>query len=405
MKADRGYPIAIITDKNAETVQHGHPWIYADEIISCPSVENGSLIDVTNQKGAYLGTGLLSENSKIRIRLLSRNANDRFDEAFFRRRIKWAIEYRMTVLRGDIHACRLIFGEADWMPGVTVDKYGDILVTQILSYGMEIRKGMIYSLLIELLSELGEKISGIFERNELKIRELEGLEKYKGWYGDIHPENTVTQITENGIRYNVDFENGQKTGFFLDQRFNRREVAYISKGKHVLDCCTHTGSFALNAAAGGAASVTAMDISEEALCTAKQNAVLNGMENKIDFVKADVFDYLPLIECVKPSKYDFIILDPPAFTKSRDTVSDAIRGYTEINTRAMKALPRGGYLATCSCSHFMEEKMFVKMIKNAAEYANVSVRLIKACAQSPDHPELMSVPETKYLKFYLLQIT
>ncbi len=405
MKADRGYPIAIITDKNAETVQHGHPWIYADEIISCPSVENGSLIDVTNQKGAYLGTGLLSENSKIRIRLLSRNANDRFDEAFFRRRIKWAIEYRMTVLRGDIHACRLIFGEADWMPGVTVDKYGDILVTQILSYGMEIRKGMIYSLLIELLSELGEKISGIFERNELKIRELEGLEKYKGWYGDIHPENTVTQITENGIKYNVDFENGQKTGFFLDQRFNRHEVAYISKGKHVLDCCTHTGSFALNAAAGGAASVTAMDISEEALCTAKQNAVLNGMDGKIDFVKADVFDYLPLIECAKPSKYDFIVLDPPAFTKSRNTVSDAIRGYTEINTRAMKALPRGGYLATCSCSHFMEEKMFVKMIKNAAEYANVSVRLIKACAQSPDHPELMSVPETKYLKFYLLQIT
>lgn len=405
MKAARGFPIAVITDKNAATVTSGHPWIYEDEIISIDNTGNGSLVDVTNQKGAYLGTGLLSLNSKIRIRIISRNANDRFDEPFFERRIRWAVEYRKTVLSGDIHACRLIFGEADWMPGVTVDKYGDILVTQILSFGMEQRKDMIYSLLIKVLAENGEHISGIFERNELQLRKLEGLAEYKRWYGSSHPEKTSTQIRENGILYNVDFENGQKTGFFLDQRFNRREVALLSKGKRVLDCCTHTGSFALNAAMGGADKVTAMDISDDALMTAKKNALCNGFEKKIDFVQADVFDYLPQIESIKPAPYDFIILDPPAFTKSRKTTLDAVRGYTEINSRAMKALPRGGYLATCSCSHFMEEKMFVKMLKNAAEYAGVSLRLIKACAQSPDHPELMSVPETKYLKFYLLQIT
>ena len=403
MKAARGFPIAVITDKNAATVTSGHPWIYEDEIISIDSTGNGSLVDVTNQKGAYLGTGLLSLNSKIRIRIISRNANDRFDEAFFERRIRWAVEYRKTVLSGDIHACRLIFGEADWMPGVTVDKYGDILVTQILSYGMEQRKDMIYSLLINVLAENGEHISGI--RNELQLRKLEGLDEYKGWYGSSHPEKTSTQIRENSIIYNVDFENGQKTGFFLDQRFNRREVAFLSKGKRVLDCCTHTGSFALNAAMGGAEKVTAMDISNDALTTAKENAFINGFEKKIEFVQADVFDYLPQVESLKPAPYDFIILDPPAFTKSRKTTLDAVRGYTEINSRAMKALPRGGYLATCSCSHFMEEKMFVKMLKNASEYAGVSLRLIKACAQSPDHPELMSVPETKYLKFYLLQIT
>ena len=405
MKAARGFPIAVITDKNAATVTSGHPWIYEDEIISIDSTGNGSLVDVTNQKGAYLGTGLLSLNSKIRIRIISRNANDRFDEAFFERRIRWAVEYRKTVLSGDIHACRPIFGEADWMPGVTVDKYGDILVTQILSYGMEQRKDMIYSLLINVLAENGEHISGIFERNELQLRKLEGLDEYKGWYGLSHPERTSTQIRENSIIYNVDFENGQKTGFFLDQRFNRREVAFLSKGKRVLDCCTHTGSFALNAAMGGAEKVTAMDISNDALTTAKENAFINGFEKKIEFVQANVFDYLPQVESLKPAPYDFIILDPPAFTKSRKTALDAVRGYTEINSRAMKALPRGGYLATCSCSHFMEEKMFVKMLKNASEYAGVSLRLIKACAQSPDHPELMSVPETKYLKFYLLQIT
>ncbi len=404
MKANRGYPIAVITEKNAESVKSGHPWIYVDEIISSDEVENGGLVDVTNEKGAYLGTGIVSNSSKIRIRLISRNANDRFDETFFERRIRWAVEYRITVLHGDIHACRLIFGEADWMPGVTVDKYGDILVTQILSYGMEQRKDLIYSLLIKVLNKYGENISGIFERNELQLREHEGLERYKGWYGNSHPEKTVTQITENGILYNVDFENGQKTGFFLDQRFNRKEAAFIASGKHVLDCCTHTGSFALNCVLGGAASVTAMDISEDALNTARANAALNGMTDKIDFVKDDVFDYLPKLEGIKPQKYDYIILDPPAFTKSRKTVLDAARGYAEINSCAMRALPRGGYLATCSCSHFMEEKLFVKMLKTAAGYAGVSLRLIKACGQSPDHPELIGVPETKYLKFYLLQV-
>ena len=306
----------------------------------------------------------------------------------------------------DFSACRLIFGEADGLCGLTVDRYGDILVTQVLSYGMDKKKDVIYRALCDSLSKEGVRVSGIMERNDVAIRELEGLEQYKGWYeAEFLPEppSAVTQIRENGITYTVDVENGQKTGFFLDQKYNRLAVAKIARGKRVLDCFTHTGSFALNAAMGGAAHVTAVDVSQFAVDTAKENAVRNGLEKNMDFICDDVFELLPRL-CEGHADYDFIILDPPAFTKNRKTVDSAQRGYKEINYRAMKLLPRGGYLATCSCSHFMNNELFVKMLMSAAADAGVSLKMIEARRQSPDHPILLNVPETDYLKFYLFQV-
>jgi 23S rRNA (cytosine1962-C5)-methyltransferase len=308
-------------------------------------------------------------------------------------------------MRSDLSNCRLIFGEADGLPGLTVDKFSNIIVVQILSYGIEIRKNLIFNSLLEILTEYGEKIDGIYERNDVAIRKLEGLEENKKWYfrsNEWDEDNNITYITENGIKYEVDFFNGQKTGFFLDQKFNRAAVAKLSKGKKVLDCFTHTGSFALNAAYGGAEKVTAVDISQHAIDTAKRNAVRNNLDSKIEFIVDDVFDLLT--DKIKKNEYDFIILDPPAFTKSRKTILNAKRGYGEINYRAMKLLPRGGYLATCSCSHFMEDKLFVKMLKESAANAQVQLKQIEAKQQSPDHPILWNVPETDYLKFYIFQI-
>ena len=305
----------------------------------------------------------------------------------------------------DTNCCRIIFGEADTFPGLTVDKFNDILVTQTLSLGIEKRKDIIFPLLVKVLNEDGMNIRGIYERNDVSIRKLEGMTENKGFYnieGLPVPESTSVVINENGIKYNVDFENGQKTGFFLDQKYNRLAAAKIAKGRRVLDCFTHTGSFALNAAAGGAEHVCAVDISEDAVKMAESNAKLNGLENRMSFKAANVFDLLP--EIPKSDGYDFIILDPPAFTKSRSTVDSAMRGYKEINLRAMKLLPRGGYLATCSCSHFMRDELFRSMLKSAAFDAHVSLRQIEARQQSPDHPILWNVPETDYLKFYIFQI-
>lgn len=363
MKSKRIYPAFTISKKGEMSLKNGHPWVYCDELRNEPEgLKNGELCDVFSEKGSYLGTGFLSLNSKIRIRILSDNANENFSENFFRRRIRYAIDYRKTVMGDDFSACRLIFGEADGMPGLTIDKYGDILVSQVLSYGMDMIKDMIFRLLVEELEKDGVKVSGIMERNDVAIRKLEGLEQYKGWYrAEFLPEppSNITEITENGIRYEVDVENGQKTGFFLDQKYNRLAVSKIAKGKKVLDCFTHTGSFALNAAMGGARHVTAVDVSQFAVDTARENAERNGLTDRMDFLCADVFDLLPkLLE--EKSDYDMIILDPPAFTKSRKTVGSAERGYKEINYRAMRLLPRGGYLATCSCSHFMENRLFVK---------------------------------------------
>ena len=405
MKVQRKFPKFIITAKGTRWVEQGHPWIYEAEVIRCEgNFENGCLVDAVSEKGKYLGTGFLSLNSKIRIRLISRNANDKFDEVFWRRRIVYAWDYRKTVMAGDLNCCRVIFGEADGFPGLTVDKFSDILVAQTLSVGMEKLKPMLFPLIIEALRADGHEISGIFERNDVKIRELEGLTQGKGWFGNTHPDSCVTEICENGVYYSVDVENGQKTGFFLDQKYNRLAVARLAKGKRVLDCFTHTGSFALNAAMGGAEHVTAVDVSESAIEMARKNAERNGLSGRMDFIAANVFDLLPELEAKGKKPFDFIILDPPAFTKSRKTVHSAERGYKEINLRALRLLPRGGYFATASCSHFMPLELFVKMLRSAALDAGVELRQIEARQQSPDHPILWNVPETDYLKFYIFQV-
>ena len=408
MKSQREFPRLVISPKGTRWVEQGHPWIYEAEVVSGgEDAENGVLVDAVSEKGKYLGTGFLSRKSKIRVRLISRNANDRFDAAFWKRRIKYAWDYRKVVMGSDTGCRRVIFGEADGFPGLTVDRFSELLVVQTLSVGMERIKDTLFPLLAEVLREDEQDIRGIFERNDVAIRELEGLEQYKGWYplpGETHPESPVTEICENGIFYKVDVEKGQKTGFFLDQKYNRLAVARLAKGRRVLDCFTHTGSFALNAALGGAEHVTAVDISASAIEMAKANAQRNGLDGKMDFLVADVFDLLPELGKQVKAPFDFIILDPPAFTKSRKTVAGAERGYKEINLRALKLLPRGGYFATASCSHFMPSELFVKMLKSAAADAGVELRQIEARQQAPDHPILWNVPETDYLKFYIFQV-
>ncbi len=407
MRQQREYPSVQITPKAERAVKRGHPWVYAGEIKSTSgSRSNGGLVDVFAGT-AYMGTGFYNDSSKITVRLLSRNANDQIDASFWRRRVEYAGRYRQTAMPGDdFQRCRLIHGEADQMPGLTVDRYGELLSVQVLSLGMERVQDMVFQALYEVLTGLGEDIRGIFLRNDVAIRELEGMEQQKGWYpipGLPTPESAVTEIIENGVRYLVDVENGQKTGFFLDQKYNRQAAARLAKGKRGLDCFTHTGSFGLNAAKAGAEWVHSVDISASAIEMAQANARRNGLTN-IDFEVADVFDLLTRLGEEKRHGYDYIILDPPAFTKSRDTVEDATRGYKEINRRAMKMLPRGGYLATCSCSHFMTQERFEGMLRSAAWDAAVSLRQIEQRQQAPDHPILWNVPETDYLKFYLFQV-
>ena len=405
MKAERPFPAVSVSPKAERSIRAGHPWLYAEEIRSVTgSLAPGGITDVLTQKGAWLGAGVYSPESKIAVRILSGNANERFTDAFFERRVQYALEYRRRVMGADFNACRLIFGEADGLPGVTVDRFEDVLVTQILSLGMEMRKDVIYRALARQLAEMGAEIRGVYERSESALRAKEGLEVVSGWYEGLpHSGGTSTVITENGIKYTVDFAQGQKTGFFLDQKYNRHAAARIAPGLRVLDCFTHTGSFALNCAAAGAERVTAVDVSESAVALARANAALNGLEDRMDFLAADVFELLPrLLE--EGARYDFIILDPPAFTKSRRTVHSAERGYKEINYRAMRLLPRGGYLATASCSHFMGSENFEHMLRSAARDANVGLREIEVRKQAPDHPVLWNVPETEYLKFYLFQI-
>ncbi len=406
MKKEREYTKIVIDDKGRKQQENGHPWVYDNEVIEVQGeYQNGDIVDVVSQKGKYLGSGFINNNSKIIVRIISRNANDLFDEAFFERRLRYAWDYRKTVMREeDKKCCRIIFGEADEFPGLTIDRFNDILVAQVLSLGIEKRKDIIFNLIYKILKDDGENIVGIYERNDVDIRSLEGLEQYKGYYklNDVDiPNYTVTQIVENGIKYNVDVENGQKTGFFLDQKYNRHAISKIAKGKRVLDCFTHTGSFALNAAIGGAKHVHAVDISESAIEMAKANAKENRLDNVMSFEVINVFDLLPTLS---QKDYDFIILDPPAFTKSRKTIENAKKGYKQINYRAMKALPRGGYLATCSCSHFMSEDNFIKMLNEAAKEAGVRLRQIEKRQQAPDHPILLNVGETDYLKFFIFQI-
>ena len=403
----RQFQKAIITEKAERALRGGHPWVYGEEVLSVSGeYENGEIIDVYSKKERYLGTGFINDNSKIRIRLLSRNANDRFDDEFFRRRIRYAIDYRRTVV-GEESCFRVIFGEADSFPGLTVDKFEDVLVFQVLSLGFERIKQRLFSLFIEVFAECGIRIRAICERNDVSIRAKEGLEENKGFVSDprLDPDfDGMLVITENGIKYEIDVLNGQKTGFFLDQKFNRLAAARIAKGRRVLDCFTHTGAFALNCAKAGAARVTAVDISEDAIEKTKRNAELNGLSGNTDFLCADVFDLLSEMESAKKCDYDYIILDPPAFTKSRETVRAAINGYKAINAKAMKLLPRGGYLATCSCSHFMTDELFRRMLAEAAEAAGVQLRQIEGRRQAADHPILWGVPETDYLKFYIFQV-
>ena len=401
--AERIYPKVRITEKSERTVRAGHPWVYAEEVTEkIGTFENGCLVDVYSKKDRFLGTGYYNDNSKILVRIISRNANDKFDDDFYERRVRYAVEYRKTVMGDDFGCSRLIFGEADSFPGLTVDIFGDILVTQTLCLGTDMRKDAIFSALLKVLAENGIKISAIYERNDVAIRELEGMKQYTGFY--CGEGSGKTEIIENGVKYEIDYAEGQKTGFFLDQKYNRQAVAKIAKGKRVLDCFTHTGAFALNAAKAGAAFVNAVDISADALEIAKHNAALNELDGNMAFTNANVFDLLTDMAEKKKCDYDFIILDPPAFTKSSGTVKNAIRGYKEINYKAMSLLPRGGYLATCSCSHFMTDELFRKMLADAARDASVSLRQIEARQQSPDHPILWNVRETDYLKFYIFQV-
>ena len=429
MKADRGFPQVTITPKGERALTGGHPWVYEGEVVDVApeAPDNGCLVDVLSRKGSYLGTGLYSAQSKIRVRLISRNANDAFDDAFWERKVRWAWEHRKTIMGDDLECCRLIFSEADGFPGLIADRFNDVVVTQTLSVGMEHCKPSIFGALMRVLEEDGVRLRGIYERNDVSTRRLEGLEETCGWYtpnvqnGDVpqftHSGPTVTEICENGVRYHVDFARGQKTGFFLDQKYNRRAVARLAHGRRVLDCFTHTGSFALNAVLGEAEHVHAVDISELAVDMARENAALNGFTDRMSFEAVNVFDLLPELEregghrgrtsetmAAHGGPFDFIILDPPAFTKNRRTIDAAERGYHEINQRAMKILPRGGYLATCSCSHFMDTGRFRSMLASAAHDANVQLRQIEERQQAPDHPIVWGIPETDYLKFFLFQV-
>ncbi len=404
----RNFTKVYITPKGEKHIKSGHPWVFGEEITEVSGeYQNGDIVDVYTQKDRFLGSGYINDNSKIRVRIISRNANDKFDEAFYERRVRYALDYRRTVMGDeDYKCCRLIFGEADSFPGLTVDRFNNVIVVQVLSLGVERVKDFIIKKIVEVLREQGETIDAVYERNDVAIREREGMEQYKGFYkaeGLKTDLSGITEITENGIKYAVDYINGQKTGYFLDQKYNRMAIRKIAQGRKVLDCFTHTGAFALNAAAAGAKLVTAVDISEDALSSAKRNAELNNFTN-MEFKCANVFDLLTEMKETNSCDYDFIILDPPAFTKSSATVRNAYKGYKEINLKAMKLLPRGGYLATCSCSHFMPDELFRKMLSEASYDAGVSLRQIECRQQSADHPILWNVPETDYLKFYIFQV-
>ena len=404
MKINREYKKIVISDKGKDFLDEGNNWVYENEVVTqSDDIKSGNIVDVISLKGKYLGSGFYSAESKIKVRVFSTNSNDVFNEDFFIRRVKFAIKYRVDVLES-IEACRVIFGEADGFPGLTVDKYNDILVSQITTVGLDMRKDIIFKALIDEFTKIGITINAIYERNDVSSRAKDGLELYKGYYYtsdsfDINTKETI--ISENGVKYYVDFIDGQKTGFFLDQKYNRELVGRIAKGKKVLDCFTHTGSFGLNCALNGASKVVSVDISALAIEQSKRNAVLNHLENNIEYVKADVFKYL---DTVKKREYDLIILDPPAFTKSRSTVMSAYNGYKHINSKAMSLLGKGGYLVSASCSHFMPEELYVKMLMEAARENNMTLKQISYSQQGKDHPIILNSNQTDYLKFYILQV-
>ncbi|HAH93512.1 class I SAM-dependent rRNA methyltransferase [Dielma fastidiosa] len=397
----RNYPKVVISKEGEEWLNKGQMWMYRNNAVNLDeTIENGSVVDIVTTQGDYMGTGFVSMDSHITVRILSKNLNDVFDRAFFKQRIQFAYAFRKTLEAENLTNCRLIFGEADQLPGLTVDRYNDILVAQISSFGMDKIKDMLYEVLLEVLNEDGQDVKGIYERNDIKVRAKEGLPLEKGYWRQAQlPTKTV--INENGLLLNVDVENGQKTGYFLDQKSNRVLLRKMAHGKRVMDCFTHTGGFALNAAYGQALEVVAVDVSQTALDQAYENAKLNHLEDRMSFVKADVFDYLD--EC-ESGRFDIIVLDPPAFTKSRRTIDHAYSGYKKINMKAMKLLGKGGYLITCSCSRFMEIDNFEKMLREAAHESGVTLKQVSVTQQNHDHPILWTMEETSYLKFYIFQI-
>lgn len=398
---NRDYPKVTISEAGEKWLDNGQMWMYKNNVEKLDeSIENGALVDIVTTDDRYMGTGFLSKNSHITVRILSKDKNDIFDRAFFKDRIRFAYDFRKTLEGRNITNCRLIFGEADQLPGLTVDRYNDILVSQISSYGLEQRKDMLYDVLLEVLRENGQDVKGIYERNDIKVRAKEGLALEKGYWKHADLP-TTTIIDENGLKLHVDVENGQKTGYFLDQKANRVLLREMAHGKRVMDCFSHTGGFALNAAYGNASRVVAVDVSQTALDQAYENARLNHLENRISFVKADVFKYLDACE---EGQFDIIVLDPPAFTKSRRTIDHAYSGYKRINKKAMKLLGRGGYLITCSCSRFMEIDNFEKMLRESAQETGVTLKQVSVTQQNHDHPILWTMEETSYLKFYIFQI-
>ena len=393
---------AIVTLKKGEgrMLKSGGLWIFDNEIASIlGSFEDGDIVAVHDFDGYGLGKGFINRNSKIRVRMMTRNRHQEIDEAFLKMRVQEAWDYRKK--GSDTGSCRGIFGEADFLPGLVVDKFSDVLVVQSLALGIDRLKDQIVELLKEVLAADGIKIRGVYERSDAKVRRQEGMELYKGFIGE--PFDTNVEIEENGVRYMVDVKDGQKTGFFLDQKYNRKAIQHLCKDAKVLDCFTHTGSFALNAGYGGAKEVTGVDASELAVEQAILNSKLNGMEDRVKFICRDVFELLPELE-EKGEKFDVVILDPPAFTKSRNSVKNAVKGYREINLRAMKLVRDGGFLATCSCSHFMTYELFTQTIHQAARNVHKRLRQVEYRTQAPDHPILWAAEESYYLKFYVFQV-
>lgn len=393
---------AVVTLKKGEgrTIKAGGMWIFDNEIDSVMgNFEDGDIALVHDFDGYPLGMGYINRHSKIRVRLLTRKTDVEIDEEFFRMRLKNAWEYRKKTV--DTSSCRIVFGEADFLPGIVIDKFSDVLVVQSLALGIDRYKELLVNLLKEILKEDGFYIRGVYERSDAKVRRQEGMELRKGFIGGEF--DTDVEIVENNVRYIVDVKDGQKTGFFLDQKYNRLAVQKLCMGAKVLDCFTHTGSFALNAGIAGAAEVTGVDASELAVTQARENAALNGLQDRVKFICEDVFELLPELE-KKGEKFDVVILDPPAFTKSRNSIKNAAKGYREINLRAMKLVKDGGYLATCSCSHFMSYELFTKTIHQAAHNVHKRLRQVEFRTQAPDHPILWAADESYYLKFYIFQV-
>lgn len=392
--------IVKIKKGEARNLKGGGLWIYDNEIDTITGdYMDGDLVAVHDFDDYYLGCGFINTKSKITIRIMSRRKGQEIDQDFLRMRVKAAWEYRKATV--DTASCRIIFGEADFLPGLVVDKFSDVLVVQSLALGIDRMKAEIIAIVKELLLEDGIKIRGVYERSDAKVRLNEGMERVKGFLGE--PFDTKVEIVENGVKYLVDVAEGQKTGFFLDQKYNRAAVARLCKGGRVLDCFTHTGSFALNAGLGGAKEVIGVDASELGVAQATENAALNGLSDTVKFITADVFDLLPEYE-KNGEQFDVVILDPPAFTKSKDSLKNAIKGYREINLRAMKLVKDGGYLATCSCSHFMTPELFAETIAQAGKNAKKRIRQVEYRTQAPDHPILWAADESYYLKFYIFQV-